>query len=175
MKKIAAVIACLALIAPASAQSIGERTGISAVIGIAPSTTDFISQAVIGDMFGVEASELALERGNDKTKSFAEKLITEHEEFAQALQALIQGGKLRASLPTAVDSSRQAILDKLKAAQGADFDKQYSDAQADAQATTLSLFQRYSKGGDHPDLKLFAVKRLPNLEERARLANDLKS
>ena len=175
MNKIALVLACLACIAPASAQSLGERTGVSAVIGIAPSTTDFITQAAIGDMFGVEAAKLALQRGNDKTKSFAEKIVKDHEESAQALKALIAAGNVRGSVPSAIDSSRQTLLDKLKGAQGAEFDKQYYDAQVSAQADSLSLFERYSKGGDHPDLKLFAVKRLPNLEERVRLAKDLKS
>lgn len=175
MNKIAFVLACLACVAPASAQSLGERTGVSAMIGIAPSTTDFITQATIGDMFGVEAGKLALQRGNDKTKGFAEKIIKDHEESAQALKALITAGNVRASAPTAIDSSHQTILDTLKGAQGDDFDKQYSDAQVSAQADALSLFERYSKGGDHPDLKLFAAKRLRSLEERVRLAKDLKS
>lgn len=168
-------MACLAIVAPASAQSIGERTGISAVIGVAPSTMDFITQATISDIFGIEAGKLASERGSDKTKSFAEKIVKDHEELSQALKALIQGGIVRATVPSALDSSRQTILDKLTKLQGADFDKEYRDTQARVQAEALSLFERYSKGGDHPDLKLFAAKRLPNLEERVRLAKDLKS
>ena len=77
---------------------------------------------------------------------------------------------MRASIPVTIDSARQTILDKLTKLQGAEFDKEYSSAQVGAQADALSLFERYSKGGDHPDLKLFAVKSLPKLEERVRLA-----
>lgn len=174
-KIVAVVVACLAFIVPASGQSLGERTGVSAIIGVAPSTTDFLSEATIVDIFGIEAGKLALARGGDKSKSFAEKAVKEHEDSSLALKALIAGGNVRATLPTAIDSSRQGILDKLAKLQGADFDKEYSDSQASAQAGALSLFARYAKGGDHPDLQLFAVKRLPNLEERARLAKDLKS
>jgi len=175
MNKIVAVIAYLAIIAPAFAQSLSERTGVSAAIGIAPSTTDFITQAAISDIFGIEAGKLAIQRGSDKTKSFAEKIVKDHEESSQALKALIQGGNVRASVPSAIDSSHQTILDKLTKLQGADFDKEYFEAQGSAQADALSLYERYSKGGDHPDLKLYAVKRLPNLEERVRMAKDLKS
>jgi putative membrane protein len=175
MSRIVAVIACLVFIAPASAQSLKERTGVSAVLGIAPTTTDFINQAAISDMFGIEAGKLAIERGSDKTKSFAEKIVKDHEESSKALKALIQGGNVRASIPSSIDGLRQAILDKLTKLQGADFDREYYDTQVRVQADVLSLFERYSKGGDHPDLKLFAVKYLPNLEERVRLTKDLKN
>ena len=175
MNKVIAFIVCFAFIGPVSAQSITEKTGIAAAIGIAPSTTDFITQATIGDIFGIEAGKLALQRGGDKTKNFAEKAMRHHEESSQALKSLIEGGKVRASIPVTIDSARQTILDKLTKLQGAEFDKEYSSVQVGAQADALSLFERYSKGGDHPDLKLFAVKSLPNLEERVRLAKDLNS
>ena len=175
MKKLAVVVACLAFAAPASAQSIGEKTGLSALIGIAPTTTDFISQAAIGDMFGVEVGKLALARGGEKSKRFAEQSVQDHEVSAQALRALIAGGNVRATIPTAIDSSRRAVLDKLAKLQGDEFDNEYFEAQASAQADALSLYQRYSRGGDHRDLKLYAVKRLPGLEESARLAKDLKN
>jgi len=175
MKKLFVVIACLAFASPVIAQSIGEKTGLSALVGVAPSTTDFLTQATISDIFGIEAGKLALQRGGDKTKSFAETAVKDHEESSQALKSLMQGGKVRASVPAAIDSARQTILDKLAKLQGAEFDKEYSDAQVSAQGDALSLFERYSKGGDHPDLKLYAVKRLPSLEERVRLAKDLKS
>ena len=175
MKKLAVVIACLAFAVPESAQSLGEKIGISAIIGVAPTTNDFIAQAAIGDIFGIEAGKLALARGGDKAKSFAEKIVKDHEDSSQALKALIAGGNVRATAPTAVDSPRRAVLDKLAKLQGAEFDKEFSETQASAQAETLSLFQRYSKDGDHPDLKLYAVKRLPGLEERTRLAKDLKN
>jgi len=174
MNKIVVVIAYLAIIAPAFAQSLSERAGVSAAIGIAPSTTDFITQAAISDIFGIEVGKLAIQRGSDKTKSFAEKIVKDHEESSQALKALIQGGNVRASVPSAIDSSHQTILDKLTKFQSADFDKEYTEAQGSALADALSLNGRYSKGGDHPDLKLYAVKRLLNLEERVRMAKDLK-
>ena len=175
MNRVIAFVVCMAFIAPVSAQSITEKTGIAAAIGIAPSTTDFITQATIGDIFGIEAGKLALQRGGDKIKNFAEKAMKHHEESSEALKSLIEGGKVRASIPVTIDSARQTILDKLTKLQGAEFDKEYSSAQVGAQADALSLFERYSKGGDHPDLKLFAVKSLPNLEERVRLAKDLNS
>ena len=58
MKKSIIIIAACALIAgPAAAQSIGEKTGINEVLGITPSTADFVKEAATSDMF-----ELELER-----------------------------------------------------------------------------------------------------------------
>jgi putative membrane protein len=53
MKTLVLAFAAAALMAAASAfaQSIGEKTGINAMIGTAPSTQDFVTQAAVSDMF----------------------------------------------------------------------------------------------------------------------------
>ena len=68
----------------------------------------------------------------------------------------------------------QSRLDKLKALTGADFDKEYHELQFNTHEEIMSLFQRFSYGGDHPDLKLFAVQQLPLLREQLRMAQELK-
>ena len=37
----------------------------------------------------------------------------------------------------------------------------------------VSLFQRYAKGGDNPDLKAFAAKYLPVVQMHLKMAQDL--
>jgi putative membrane protein len=57
---IAAISLCILVAGPASAQSAGDKTGVNSVIGIAPSTADFVTQAAASDMFEIQSSQLAL-------------------------------------------------------------------------------------------------------------------
>ena len=41
----------LLLATSAMAQSVGEKTGVNAAVGIAPTTQDFVSEAAQSDMF----------------------------------------------------------------------------------------------------------------------------
>jgi putative membrane protein len=158
----------------ASAQSIGEKTGINSLTGTAPSTQDFITQAAISDMFEVQSSQLAKTNGaDDKSKAFADKMVKDHTETTNELKGLVSGGKVKAELPTALDKTHQSKLDKLKGLKGADFDKQYDSDQLAGHKDAVSLFDRYSKGGDNADLKAFAAKTLPHLEEHLKMAQDL--
>lgn len=177
---LATAIAIAAAAAPAFAQSVGERaktlgeqTGVNAAIGIAPTTMDFVNQAAISDMFQIEAGSLALQRGDPATKALAQQMITDHKKTSEELQGLITGGKVKETLPTALDSSHQTMLDDLKALQGADFVKKYRSDMVDEHEAAVSLFQRYAAGGDNPALKDWAAKTLPTLQQHLDTARKL--
>ena len=52
MNKLLLIAACCLLLAgPASAQSVGEQTGVNSTLGISPTTPDFVKEAAISDMF----------------------------------------------------------------------------------------------------------------------------
>ena len=64
MKKSIIIIAACALIAgPAAAQSIGEKSGINSVLGLSPSTPDFVKEAAIGDLFEIEFEQACCTAG----------------------------------------------------------------------------------------------------------------
>lgn len=175
---LAAAIAVVA--APAFAQSVGERaktlgeqTGVNAAVGIAPTTMDFVNQAAISDMFQIQAGSLALQRGDPATKALAQQMITDHKKTSEELQGLISAGKVKETLPTALDSSHQTMLDDLAALQGMDFVKKYRGDMVDEHEAAVSLFQRYAAGGDNPALKEWAGKTLPTLQQHLDTARKL--
>lgn len=155
------------------APSVPERTGVNSTLGVAPSTQDFVTQAAISDMAEIEASKLAVAKGDAKDKPFAEKMIKDHTETSTQLKGLVSGGKVKANLPTAMDAAHQSKIDKLKGLSGADFKKAYDDMQVAAHKDAVSLFERYSKNGDNADLKAFATKTLPHLQMHLKMAEDL--
>jgi len=166
-------LGCLLIAGPALAQSVGEKTGVNSTLGINPSTADFIKQVAISDMFEIESNKLGEQKGNAAEKSFAAQMVKDHSKTSNELKELVSSGKVKAELPTALDSSHQSKLDKLKSKTGKDFSSDFDSMQEDAHEDAVSLFERYSKGGDNADLKNWAGKTLPALKHHLEMAKAL--
>lgn len=174
MKMLPIVAALLLASGTAFAQSIGEKSGASAALGISPSTSDFVQQAAISDMFEIQSSELAAKRTEGKTKEFAERMVKAHNKTTDELKGLVQGKKVDATLPTKMDDAHQQMLDKLQGLKGGEFARQYREDQVEAHENAVSLFRRYAEGGDNATLKDWAGKTLPTLEKHLEMAQQLK-
>ena len=157
---------------PALSQSLGEKSGINSVLGIAPKTADFVKEVAISDMFELETSRLATTQGNAETKKFAEQMVADHTKTSNELKSAV-GGNTATPIPNAMDSSHQQKLDRLKTMQGADFDREYRSQQVTAHENAVSLFKRYSSGGDDAKLKAWATQTLPALQHHLEMAQAL--
>jgi putative membrane protein len=174
MYRFALIGLALLLAGSAQAQSIGEKSGINSVLGTSPSTQDFVSQAAQGDLLEIESGKLAQQHANDPMmKQFASQLVTDHQKTSDELKGLVNSGKVKVTLPTALDSSHQSKLQKLNGLNGQDFDRTFDELQTSAHKDATSLFERYSKGGENADLKAFAAKHLPTLQHHLKMAEDL--
>lgn len=173
MKKATIVALCALFAASAGAQSMGEKTGADAMLGVTPSTEDFVKEAAMSDMMEIQSSKLAVDKGDAQAKSFAQHMITDHQKTTMELQALIKTGAVKATPPTALDSAHQSKLDKLNKETGRDFTSTYDEMQVSAHKDAVSLFERYSKGGDNPQLKDWAGKTLPALQQHLQMAQAL--
>jgi putative membrane protein len=169
---LAAATAITVLSTPVLAQSLGEKTGINSVLGIAPKTADFVSQVAISDMFEIESSKLAQTKGNAETKKFAEQMVTDHTKTSTELKSAVSGNTAL-PIPTALDSAHQTKLDRLKGLSGAEFDREYRSQQVNAHEDAVSLFKRYSSGGDDAKLKEWATQTLPALQHHLEMAQAL--
>src|SRR5882757_4995490 len=101
MKKvILAVAIAVALTSTAAfAQSVGEKTGVNSVLGIAPKTEDFIKEATMSDMLEIEAAKIAQQKGNAEEKKFAQQMITDHTKTSSDLKQLVSSGDVKADIP----------------------------------------------------------------------------
>jgi len=174
MKRIAITTAFALLGSVALAQTASERLGVNSALGIAPTTQDFVSEAARSGQFEIQSSELAKTKASDPgTKSFADEMIADHRKADAALKDLVKSKNINVTIPTDLSSSQQSDLDQLKRLSGADFDRQYRDDQYNGHKEAVSLFQRYAKGGDNPDLKKWAEQTAPTLEHHLQMARDL--
>jgi putative membrane protein len=169
MKNILSLAAGGALVASvALAQTPPTATG-------APSAQDFVNKVAISDMFEIQSSQLALSKQADAdTKPFAEKMVQDHQKTSSELKAVVGGSMVKLTLPTAMDSEHQKMLDDLKAKSGNEFDQSYDQIQVKAHRDAVALFEAYGKGGDNAELKSWASKTLPHLKEHLSMAEKLK-
>ena len=152
---------CGVLAAPAFAQSV-------------PSAADFAGQAAIGGMFEIETGKLVEEKSSPNISRLAGPLAKDHASMLAELKALVQSGKVRAEIPTSLDAGLQRNFDKMKALKGGAFDKSYFDIQVSVQQEHVTVFERYAKGGDNVDLKGFAAKYLPRLQQHLKAVRDTR-
>ena len=173
MKRTIIALSCALLTSPALAQSIGEKTGVNSALGLAPISADFVNEVAISDMFEIEASKLAEQKGSAQEKSFAQQMVTDHTKTSTELKQLVGSGKVKAELPTALDNSLENKLDRLKEASGRSFSSYFVSYQVSAHKDAVSLFERYAKGGDNAELKDWAGKTLPTLQHHLDMAQEL--
>lgn len=164
----------LAASTAAFAQSAAESTGANSMIGRAPSTQDFVMQASASDMFEIESSKLALQKGDEPTKAFAQQMITDHEKTSAELKAMLSGGKVTGTPVSALTKDHKEDVDDLAKLSGAEFKEEYFDDQVDAHEDAVDLFKRYAEGGENAELKAWAAKTLPALEHHYKMAQALE-
>ena len=109
--------ACVLLAGPALAQSLGEKTGVNSALGVAPATADFVKEVAISDMFEIESSKLAQQKGNAQEKSFAQQMVTDHTKTSSRAEGLVSGGKVQAD---PADGARQLAPEQARQAQERD-------------------------------------------------------
>ncbi|WP_252181221.1 DUF4142 domain-containing protein [Azospirillum sp. B4] len=151
----------------------GEKPGANSVLGVTPRTEDFVKEVAIGDMFEIQSSELAQQKGDTATKAFAAQMIEAHKKTSAELKTIVTGGTVQATIPTALDNTHQKKLDKLNSLSGADFVKQYREDQVSVHKDADSAFQRYAKGGENAALKDWAAKTEPTIAQHLEMAKTL--
>jgi putative membrane protein len=158
----------------AAAQSVSEKTGVNSVLGVAPSTADFVKEAATSDMLEIEAAKIAEQKGNAEEKRFAAQMITDHTKTSSELKGLVTSGE-GMQIPSGLDSSAQSKLAKLRDTKPDSFASEYDPMQVSAHKDAVSLFERYANGGDNPKLKDWAGKTLPALRHHLEMAQALNN
>lgn len=173
MKTIATSLALFLISSAALAQSTAETAGVNSALNIPPKTEDFVKEVSMSDIFEIESSKLALQKGNAATKAFAQQMIDAHEKTTAELKGLIDGGKVTAPAATGMSDAQKKSFDELKDLSGKEFDDAYQDDQEDAHEDAVDVFKRYASEGENADLKAWAAKTLPALEHHLKMAENL--
>lgn len=146
-----------------SAQTIGSHD-----------TPSFVANAAMSDMYEVEAGKLAQVRGMAAdVKAFGKMMADGHTATTAEMKPLAAAAGQ--TPPAALDERRKGLLDNLKAAGPADFDRVYVDQQVAAHEEALTLLSGYAANGDDAGLKAFAAKTAPAVQMHLDKANGMKT
>lgn len=137
-----------------------------------PGDRTFLEKAAVGGKAEVELGQLALEKAqNDQVKQFAQRMVTDHSQANSDLVSM--GDKMSITLPTELDKEHQDIKNKLSKLNGAKFDKEYMKAMVDDHQKDVNDFQKQSGSAINSDVKAFASKTLPTLQQHLDLAKSI--
>ena len=133
---------------------------------------DFIMDAAMGGLEEVELGRIAAQKGtSEAVKTFGQRMVDDHSKANEELMTLAQSKGI--TLPTALDEKHQKEVTKLSAMTGAEFDRAYSKLMLSDHNKDVSEFEKQSTKGTDPDLKAFASKTLPTLQEHLQMARTL--
>jgi putative membrane protein len=157
--------------APPPAGGAGAKTAPSAPKPTQAASPDaaFAKEAAIGGMAEVELGNLAKEKASSSdVKQFADRMVTDHSRANDDLKQWAQ--QKNVTLPTEVDAKHRATRDRLAKLSGDAFDKAYMRDMLADHRQDVAAFQRESKMGKDADLKAWAGKTLPTLQEHLKQA-----
>lgn len=131
----------------------------------------FVKKAALGGMTEVEVAKLAESKGQDaKVKAFAQRMVKDHDKANQELATLASAKGWQ--VPTSLDAEHKAVVEKLNAKSGAEFDAAYSQQMMADHDKTIALFEGGSRASD-AELAAWAKATLPTLKEHKQLAHAL--
>lgn len=135
----------------------------------------YVPGAAVGDMYEIQAADIALERStNTRVKELAQMIKTDHTAASNALKALVPTAAPDTAVPTELDQRRQGLIDNLRSASPADFDRVYLNQQVAAHQEALTLHRGFSDNSDAPDLARHATSVVPKIEAHLRMAETLQ-
>ena len=134
----------------------------------------FLSEAAVGGMAEVRMGNLAQQQAaSADVKTFGRRMVDDHSKANDEIKDL--ASKKNIALPKDVDAKHKAIYDRLSKLQGAEFDRAYVDEMLKDHRTDVAEFRKQSQTSADPDVKTFATRTLPTLEQHLTTAESLAS
>ena len=169
---LAAVGALIGLSTLAVAQTNPAGTTSSAKTTLSSADMKFVKAAAQGGIAEVKLGELAAKQGtSDSVKQFGQKMVDDHSKANDELKQVATSKGV--TLPSDTDAKSKAIMAKLKKLHGAAFDAAYIKDMKTDHHHDITDFRKEANGGHDPDVKAFASKTLPVIEEHYKMISSM--
>lgn len=180
--KIAHIVA-IGLCLLACAIAFGEQTGNGSQANnngnanMGGSVSNYDRQAMmalgVSGIKEVELSRIAAERAStDAIKQFAQRMVDDHTKANQELMQLASSKGV--TLPSTPDARLQAMITRLGQLTGREFDRTYMKlAGVNEHRKVVRLLQRVSVNASDADLRAFAARTLPIVQEHLSMAESI--
>lgn len=135
---------------------------------------DFIRKLSIGNMFEIQAGEVAIARSQRQdVRRVADILIADHRKNAETIKSVITVNNINVTPPMALDREHDDKIVDLKEERAETFNRAYIDGQIAAHEETIAMFEDYVDHGNNRVLRNFAVDTLPTLRQHLALVQNL--
>jgi putative membrane protein len=132
----------------------------------------FVTEALKHGQAEVELGKLAAEKAsNDGVKKFGQRMVDDHGKAGDELKKIAQDKGL--TPPTEPDGKHKKLHERLSKMSGADFDRVYMDEMVKDHRKDVKEFQQRATKAKDADVKGFAGKTLPTLQEHLKEAESL--
>jgi putative membrane protein len=128
----------------------------------------FAMEAAMGGMMEVELGRLAAEKGaSDEVRQFGQRMVDDHTKANEDLMQVASGKGMM--LPAEVGPKHRAEMQKLSSLSGERFDREYVKMMVKDHKKDVGEFQKEAARGADPDLKSFAARTLPTLQQHLQM------
>lgn len=138
-------------------------TAAAAFAEVSDADRQFIEQAVMGGHAEVSDGETAAKSENAAVAAFGRQMVTDHTQMNGELATIAKG--LGVTPPDSASMTQQAKGMATGVLLYATFDRTYVDQQLSGHKETLGLLQNQATNGGNPELKAFAEKYIPVVEQ----------
>ena len=141
---------------------------------LAAADTTFVHEAAVGGMAEVAMGRMAAEKAaSPDVKQFGQRMVDDHGKANGELKTLAAGKGV--TLPTTLDATHKAAQEKLSKLTGAAFDKAYMQQMVNDHDKTVASFKRAASTAADAELKGWAAKTLPTLQEHQKMARSVNA
>jgi putative membrane protein len=139
---------------------------------VAQADKSFVMKAAQGGMAEVELGNLAKEKAqSDQVKQFAQRMVDDHGKANKELKSIAQQKGI--TLPTSLPAEEQKTKDKLSSLSGEQFDHAYMQHMLMDHKKDVAEFKKASTTCKDNDIKEFAGKTLPTLQDHLKEAQQI--
>ena len=150
-----------------SSSTSSMKAGTSASVPAADKA--FVEKAAVGGMAEVQMGKMAQQKGSsDQVKQFGSRMVEDHSKANDELKQIASGKGLQ--LPSAPDAHDQQEMARMQKLSGAEFDRAYMDHMVKDHKKDIAEFKKQASSGKDPEIKAFAAKTLPTLQEHLKMA-----
>jgi putative membrane protein len=132
----------------------------------------FVNKAAADGLAEIDIARIAQQRAaSDAVRQYAARLAQDHSTANEELRAIVQ--RKGHAMPHDVDHAHAGLRDRLMNLGGQEFDRMYMNEMVRDHQQAVSEFERHARTGTDPDIKAFAAKNVPVLQEHLRAAQDI--
>ena len=157
-----------------SAQQPGDAPSMSSSATPSAADSKFMKEAADGGMAEVELGKLASEKASSsEVKQFGQRMVEDHGKANDELKQLAT--QKHVDLPAEPSAKHKATKARLEKLSGEQFDKAYVADMLKDHKKDVAAFEKQSRSAKDPDLKSFAAKTLPTLQDHLKQVQGLAS